>query len=150
MAGIGSFYLNCPRVFSHCEIPCGIYDDQARIDMLEEDITTIEKAMKEIATLSAQTPVNYNQIVRWVENKEQHADDVRHIATQYFMAQRVKPAEASQGEAYRKCITQLTLLHQMVVYAMKARQTTDLANVEKLRALVDDFKTAYLGTEKKG
>src|SRR3990172_4563620 len=83
--------LNAPKAFSHCEIPCGIYDDSARITMLEEDLTTLEKSIKEINGLSSQTPVNYNQIVRWVENKEHHADDIRHIVTQYFMAQRLKP-----------------------------------------------------------
>ncbi|MDY6953871.1 MAG: superoxide dismutase [Ni], partial [Thermodesulfobacteriota bacterium] len=33
---------------AHCEIPCGIYDDQMRIDMIAEHITTIEKSMKQI------------------------------------------------------------------------------------------------------
>jgi len=27
--------------FAHCQVPCGIYDDQARLDALEEHITTI-------------------------------------------------------------------------------------------------------------
>ena len=31
--------------FSHCEIPCGIYDDAMRITMIQEHITTIEKSM---------------------------------------------------------------------------------------------------------
>jgi nickel superoxide dismutase len=33
-------------VYSHCQIPCGIYDDPARFDMLAEHINTIEKSMK--------------------------------------------------------------------------------------------------------
>jgi nickel superoxide dismutase len=36
----------------------------------------------------------------------------------------------------------------MLVYAMKAKQTTDLSNVEKLRSLLKEFKTAYLGEHK--
>jgi nickel superoxide dismutase len=39
------------------------------------------------------------------------------------------------------------LLHQMLVYAMRAKQTTDLANVEKMRSLLQDFHTAYFGKE---
>ena len=33
---------------AHCQIPCGIYDDAARITMMEEHVTTIEKSMKQI------------------------------------------------------------------------------------------------------
>jgi len=135
------------QVLAHCEIPCGIYDDQLRISLLEDNITTIEKSMQEINSLSGQTPLNYNQIVRWVENKEEHADNIRQIVTQYFLAQRVKPAEKKDKEAYEKYLNQLTLLHQMIVYAMKAKQTTDLANVEKMRSLVLEFKSAYSGLE---
>lgn len=29
---------------AHCEIPCGIYDDQMRVNMIGEHITTIEKS----------------------------------------------------------------------------------------------------------
>ena len=50
-------------VLAHCEVPCGIYDDQARTNAIAEHITTIEKAMKQITELGSQSPVNYNQIV---------------------------------------------------------------------------------------
>jgi hypothetical protein len=33
----------------------------------------------------------------------------------------------------------------MMFYAMKSKQTTDLANVEKLRSLLADFQVAYFG-----
>jgi hypothetical protein len=33
----------------------------------------------------------------------------------------------------------------MLVYSMKAKQTTDLANVEKLKTLIHDFAHGYLG-----
>ncbi|MHC4745459.1 MAG: superoxide dismutase [Ni], partial [Planctomycetota bacterium] len=45
---------------------------------------------------------------------------------------------------YQKYVNQLTLLHQMLVYTMKARQTTDPANVEKLRTLLAEFRNDYL------
>ncbi|MEE8359335.1 MAG: superoxide dismutase [Ni], partial [Candidatus Omnitrophota bacterium] len=47
----------------------------------------------------------------------------------------------------KKYIEQLTLLHEILVYAMKAKQTTDLANVEKLRSLLGQFREAYLDSE---
>ena len=40
--------------FSHCEIPCGIYDDEMRVRMIAEHVTTIEKSMKSIEILMKQ------------------------------------------------------------------------------------------------
>jgi nickel superoxide dismutase len=132
-------------VYSHCQIPCGIYDDPARFVTLAEHIATIEKSVNQINELSQENKPNFNQIVRWVQNKDAHADELSEIVTYYFMAQRVKPVGGSDGPAYQKYIRQLTLLHEMLVYSMKAKQTTDLANVEKLRTLLAEFRAAYLG-----
>ena len=130
-------------VHSHCQIPCGIYDDPARFDEIAEHTTTIEKSMKQITSLSQQNKPDMNQIVRWVNNKEEHADELSHIVTHYFMAQRIKPAGDTKSKAYQEYIRKLTLLHEMLVYSMKAKQTTDLANVEKLKTLLEEFRTAY-------
>ena len=130
-------------VYSHCQIPCGIYDDPARFDMIAENINTIEKSMKQITELSQEDRPNFNQIVRWVQNKEKHADDTSHIVTYYFMAQRVKPVDKTKGKAYEEYVKKLTLLHEMLVYSMKAKQTTDLSNVEKLRTLLVEFRAVY-------
>lgn len=132
-------------VFSHCEIPCGIYNDPMRLDMMAEHITTIEKSIKEIQRLSEAGPSSANQLVRWVTNKEQHANAFTEIVTQYFMAQRIKPAAESNGEAHAEYVRKLTLLHQMMITSMKSKQTTDLENVAALRSLLAEFRTAYLG-----
>ena len=135
--------------FPHCEIPCGIYGDETRLTMLEEDITTVEKSMKLIVELSKAGEKNYNQLVRWIDNKEKHANLIQETVSQYFMTQRIKPADVSNQTEYKKYMEQLTLLHEMLIYAMKAKQTTDLANVEKLRALVSSFKMSYFGSKDK-
>ena len=132
-------------VYSHCQIPCGIYDDPQRFNMMAENITTIEKSMKQITELSQENKPNMNQVVRWVQNKEEHADEIGHIVTFYFMSQRIKPVSKSDDKTYAEYVHKLTLLHEMLVYSMKAKQTTDLSNVEKLRALLKEFETAYLG-----
>ena len=131
-------------VYSHCQIPCGIYSDPARLDMIAEHITTIEKSMKQITELSEQNKPDMNQIVRWVNNKDIHADEIAHIVTYYFMAQRIKPVDKSESQAYQQYIKKLTLLHEMLVYSMKAKQTTDLSNVENLATLLGEFRAAYL------
>ncbi|HOE12367.1 MAG TPA: superoxide dismutase [Ni] [bacterium] len=137
------------KIFSHCQIPCGIYDDEMRFKMIEEHIATIEKSMQQITVLSKEGSAQMNQIVRWVNNKEQHADELTEIVTYYFMTQRVKPAEESDAAVYQDYTKKLTLLHKMMVYAMKAKQTIDLSNVEQLRTLLREFHDVYFGPEKK-
>ena len=128
-------------VYAHCQIPCGIYDDPARVTAMAEHITTIEKSMKQIDAPGAST----NQSVRWVLNKEKHADELADIITYYFMAQRIKPSAQTDSAAYGKYIKELTLLHQMLQTSMKAKQTTDLTQVTKLKSLLHDFSDSYLG-----
>jgi nickel superoxide dismutase len=123
---------------AHCEIPCGIYDDEARIKLISEHITTMEKSMKEIARIKGKTPVNYNQLVRWIVNKEHHADALQEIVTQYFMTQRIK----SDTPHYDK---KLGLLHKMLVRAMKCKQTLDLSHIQELRSLLKAFQDLYFG-----
>ena len=129
--------------YSHCQMPCGIYDDEARFGAIAENIATIEKAMKQIESLSAEAKPNMNQIVRWVNTKEAHADELSETVTYYFMAQRVKLPEKGDTNAYNKYVKELTLLHPMLIYAMKSKQTTDLANVQQLRSLLDEFHKLY-------
>jgi nickel superoxide dismutase len=144
---MGMFSAN--NAMAHCEVPCGIYNDQLRVKMLYEHFTTIEKAMKQIETLSEEGDKNYNQIVRWVTTKEDHAKKVQHIVEQYFMHQRIKVKEPTDGRAYDKYINQITLAHKMTVYAMKTKQTTDQQYIKKLRETLSAFEDAYFTEDDK-
>jgi len=135
------------QAYAHCEVPCGIYTDHLRIELIKEHIMTIEKAMKQIDELSSAGEVNYNQLVRWINTKEEHANLIQDIAEQYFMTQRVKPVDPANEEAYGKYITQLSLLHEMLIYAMKTKQSTNLEMTENLLDVVEKFETAYFGPE---
>jgi len=137
--------LSAGGAYAHCEVPCGIYDDEMRCDMIAEHITTIEKSMTMIVDISKAPDENYNQLVRWIMNKEEHAEQLQDVVYRYFMTQRVKPVDNEKGEMHEKYVRQLTLLHHMLVFAMKAKQTTDLNNVEKLRTLLSRFHEAYFG-----
>jgi nickel superoxide dismutase len=127
---------------AHCEIPCGIYDDQMRANSIAEDITTIEKAMTQIRELSAKMggrdPLNYNQLVRWVVNKEEHANRIQHTVQHYFMTQRIKP----DAEKYEE---KVVVLHKMLLAAMKCKQTVDDNHVDELRELLKSFEKLYFG-----
>ena len=142
IVAIAMVALGAARAGAHCEIPCGIYDDQLRVDLIAEHSTTIEKSMKKIVELSKQNPVNYNQLVRWISNKEKHADEIQHLVTQYFMTQRIKPDAKKYSE-------KLAVLHKMLIYAMKCKQSTDVAHVSTLRSLTKEFAILYFGHSQK-
>ena len=127
---------------AHCEIPCGIYGDSTRVDLLREHFKTIEKSMLQIKEIEKDKKPNSNQLVRWVTNKEAHANEIQEIVCQYFMNQRVKPV-AEDAKDYKKYVTQITLLHRMLVSSMKCKQTTDEAHVKELRTLLDAFEESY-------
>lgn len=138
--------LNYQKSYAHCEIPCGIYADSIRISLISEHITTIEKSMNQIEEISKSATPNYNQLVRWVTNKEEHAVKIQEIVSQYFLHQRIKIVDESDAAAYAKYQQHLQLLHKMSVYSMKCKQTTDLAFIEKLRTTLTDFEKAYFHT----
>ena len=123
-------------LWAHCEIPCGIYDDQARVQLIAEHIGTIEKSIQQIHGLQKTETVNHNQLVRWVMNKENHATEIQSIVAQYFMTQRIKPTSDQYGQ-------KIAVLHRMLIAAMKCKQTTDLKYVAELRELLKTFDQLY-------
>jgi thiol peroxidase len=129
--------------YSPCQVPNGNYEDSTKFDQIAENIAAIEKIMRQIKELTAQHSKNVNQLVQLAMDKEKHADEIGRIVTFYFMAQRIKPpAEADINDSYVK---KLAVLHEILVSSMKTKQTSNIANVEKLRSLLEQFRTIYSG-----
>ena len=126
-------------VAAHCEVPCGIYDDRLRVHMIAEHLVTIDKSMDQINKLSKEEPVNYNQLIRWTNNKEKHANEIQQIVCQYFLTQRIKPEDT------KRYLEKLAVLHKMLIHAMNCKQTTDLSQVATLRSLLREFEILYFG-----
>ena len=127
--------LNSNRIFAHCQIPCGIYDDALRIIQIKENFQTIEKAMLKINSLSNNLiPLSHNQLNRWVIEKEKHSSKIQNIIAEYFLTQRIQ-------ETNPNYIEQVTTLQKLLVFAMKRKQTVEIDNVEKGLELVSSFAT---------
>jgi len=130
----------------HCEVPCGIYGDSLRVALLKEHSSTIAKGIQEINKLSKESSVNYNQIVRWVMNKEHHAEAIQEIVSQYFLHQRIKLLPTnSKRKMETNYYAQLESLHSILVHAMKTKQSTESKNVDMLNKSIHDFEHAYFG-----
>ena len=122
---------------AHCQVPCGIYDDHARIARLKEDATTIAKAIAQINELAGKhDPKSLNQIVRWVTTKEQHASHVIEVVSEYFLTQRVKPV-APGADGYDAYLKNLADHHAVMVAAMTTKQDADPTTVEQLNKAID-------------
>lgn len=130
-----------PQALAHCQVPCGIYDDNNVIQSMHTDYVTIAKAAKQIEELSKDPSANAHQLTRWINNKESHAQSIQETVLNYFLAQRLK----SDDPAY---VEKLKICHGVIVTAMKCKQSTDPANVEKLHDLLHQFEVAF-GTKEK-
>ena len=123
--------------YAHCQIPCGIYDDHARVQAMLEDGATIEKSLKLIAELSGKTDAqSQNQVVRWVMNKEKHAQNVISTISDYFLTQRVSAKQEDYTE-------RLVKHHAVIVAAMKVKQNADMSYASTLKENIEALLPYY-------
>ncbi len=123
---------------AHCQIPCGIYGDDERFTGMLEDVTTLRKSVAQIEELSEadSDAATMNQLVRWVQNKEVHADKISDVVLKYFLQQRIK----ADTDHYEE---KLVALHKIVVLTMKVKQGVDQKNVDALEASIHAFHELY-------
>jgi nickel superoxide dismutase len=142
------FLLLQGSLLAHCQVPCGIYNDAARIIQIQEDFSTIQKAMNKIKELSQQQDAtSMNQLTRWIITKEDHASKIQKVVSEYFLTQRIKTkTESSEFDTYVK---QTTTLHQILVSAMKCKQTVDLGHVDEGLNQIKTFINLYFDTHGK-
>ena len=123
--------------FGHCQVPCGIYDDVSRVQQMLEDVSTINKAIDQIIELNDKSDAqSAQQLVRWVNNKEIHADKIIATISNYFLTQRVKPS----AEDY---LVRLSLHHRVILLSMKVKQNADAQVAQDLRQAVEALSNYY-------
>jgi len=127
-----------PRAEAHCQVPCGIYHDKMRVDMIREDIETVEKAVAQIGALAGKRDAqSANQLNRWISNKELHAEKIIRTISDYFMAQKIKPVDPRDKRGFAAYQQMLTRHHAVMVAAMKCKQSASKAEVAALKKAVD-------------
>lgn len=131
------------QVAAHCQVPCGIYDDAARIQAMLEDTTTISKAIGEISSLAgSHKAANFNQLIRWITTKEEHASHIIKTVSEYFLTQKVKPVAAGE-EGYEDYLKKLAAHHAVMRAAMKTKQTVDPAAAKALELTIKNLAEYY-------
>ena len=133
----GSVLLLQQPAHAHCQIPCGIYDDHARVQSMLEDTATVEKSVKLIAELAGKSDAqSQNQLVRWVMNKEKHAQQIISTISDYFLTQRVKPSQKNYAERLAKH-------HAVIIAAMEAKQNSDVKYAKILKQRIEALLAYY-------
>lgn len=132
---------------AHCQVPCGIYDDPLRIQMLREDTVTIDKAMRQIEAAiaskdTADAGLVFNQTTRWVMVKEEAAQNIQDTVCNYFLTQRIKAVDPGT-DGYDSYIKQLSLNHAVLVAAMKCKQNVDPKYAANLMTAVEALSPYY-------
>ena len=146
LAGLSALVIwseTVPRALGHCQVPCGIYDDSARIRGLYEDTATIAKAIKNIVELSGKNdPESVNQRTRWINTKEDHASNIIKVVSEYFLTQKVKPVAAG-AEGYQAYLKKLADHHAVLAAAMKTKQKPGAAQVQALQGAIHTMQHHY-------
>lgn len=125
------------QLYAHCQVPCGIYDDHARVVGMLEDVETTRKAVKMLNELNAKTDVqSKQQFARWVMNKESHAQKIISTISDYFLTQRVKADQKDYVE-------RLKAHHAVIVAAMKVKQNASMEPVDALQKAVEVLLNYY-------
>ena len=135
---VAGFTLVLPQsAHSHCQIPCGIYDDHARVKSMLEDAATVEKSAKLIDELAGKSDMqSQNQLIRWVMNKENHAQKIISTISDYFLTQRVKASQDDYVERLQKH-------HAVIVAAMQAKQNADMKYAQALKDSIEALSPYY-------
>lgn len=128
-------------VRGHCQVPCGIFDDPARVAAMKEDAATIRKSMVQIGELVGKgDALSFNQATRWVMTKEAHAGSLMTTLGEYMLAQRVKP-ELFEGEGY---VEALKAHHAALQAAMKTKQVVDVTACDALDTAIKNLSPMYI------
>lgn len=143
-----AFFSTCILVMSqlsygHCQIPCGLYDDETKSKELMLDVQTIEKAVKQIESLSKEKNKNFNQLTRWINNKEDHATNIMDNLNHYYLAQRVKAPTKKDKKLRGVYLRKLELAHRVIASAMKAKQGANMKDAQMLKKNLEAFVAYY-------
>merc|ERR1719181_2494920 len=129
-----------PAVRTHCQVPCGIFTDNLRIEGMIEDAATIRKSVVQSQELHAAGKLqDIHQMSRWIMTKEDHAQKIMTTIGDYFLAQKVKK-DLLTPEEYKEV---LVLHHAVMVAAMKTKQSSEAGPVDTLDAAIEALKPVY-------
>ena len=90
-----------------------------------------------INELSDQADIQSSQqFIRWVNNKEAHAEAIIQMISNYFLTQRIKPSQEDYNQ-------RLMDHHSVIIQAMKVKQSSSMDAAALLTSSIKKLEQYY-------
>lgn len=134
--GFSTFIFCTSRLLSHCQMPCGIYNDSMIYDKIDQYVETMYKGDTMLTHNKFQSSWDRNEFVRWVMTKDKMTDEIAELLMSYFLQQKIKPDEEDTAE-------KLKSVHKMMFMLVQIKQNTDRKFVENFNDEWAKFKVMF-------
>jgi len=120
---------------AHCQMPCGIYDDQMIYDQVDQFYLTAYKAVKALENNKFETDEDKNQFIRWVMTKERLCNETAVLLTTYFLQQKIMPIDDNADL--------VKSLHKLLFQLVVIKQNVDIKLVKEFGKEWENFKKQF-------
>lgn len=123
-------------LFSHCQMPCGVYHDDMVYDQIDQYVETMVKGDTILSENKFETVFDKNEFIRWVLTKDKLSDQIAQLITTYFLQQKIKPGEESTGKRVESA-------HKLLFLLVSIKQTADVKVVKQFYDEWEKFKLMF-------
>ncbi|KIC74904.1 hypothetical protein DB41_IB00370 [Neochlamydia sp. TUME1] len=134
--GIIVLLCHTGSLMAHCQMPCGIYHDELVFNQIDQYIETMYKGITELNNSKFSTPFERNNFIRWVKLKDSASDEIANLITEYFLQQKIKPAEADTPK-------RLISAHKMLFELTAIKQNVNIKMIEAFADEWENFKQMF-------
>ncbi|KIC74650.1 hypothetical protein DB42_AZ00050 [Neochlamydia sp. EPS4] len=134
--GIIALFCHTGSLMAHCQMPCGIYHDELVFNQVDQYIETMYKGITELNNSKFSTPFERNNFIRWVKLKDTASDEIANLITEYFLQQKIKPAEADTPK-------RLISAHKMLFELTAIKQNVNIKMIEAFADEWENFKQMF-------
>ncbi|CCB85783.1 MULTISPECIES: superoxide dismutase [Ni] [Parachlamydia] len=123
-------------LYSHCQMPCGIYHDNMIYDQIDQYVETMVKGITVLTDNKFTTLHDKNEFVRWIMTKETESNKVSELITTYFLQQKIKPDEEDSTK-------KVVMAHRLLFLIVGIKQNIDIKMVKNFQDQWEKFKLLF-------
>ncbi|MBS4169038.1 superoxide dismutase [Ni] [Parachlamydia sp. AcF125] len=123
-------------LYSHCQMPCGVYHDNMIYDQIDQYVETMAKGITVLTDNKFTTLHDKNEFMRWVMTKEMESNKVAELVTTYFLQQKIKPDEEDSAK-------KAEMAHRLLFLLVGIKQNIDMKMVKNFQEQWEKFKLLF-------
>lgn len=136
LSGLVTWFIYTGQLYSHCQMPCGIYHDNMVYEQIDQYIETMVKGITVLSDNKFVTLHDKNEFVRWIMTKETESNKVAELIVTYFLQQKIKPDEPDTAK-------RVVLAHRLLFHIVGIKQNIDIKMVKNFQEDWDKFKLLF-------